>query len=277
VSADPDVVGALTHVLVRACRALADAGRPDEAGRLAADAWVVVRGGYPRQALHLDGAMHYIARHDDGSNQRNASPQPRLNLTRKVIRMTVDEQILDVRDEIPRRRHELIFRAFTGLAPGDTYVLVNDHDPKPLRYQFEAENAGEFTWQDLEEGPEVWRVRIGRKATAGRSASAWPDWRDAANYSADGPGIRVLSESSDLKVVLVTLGTGQALPAHPGPAACFHILDGTGSILVDDDEITVSAGSTVIAPPGSRRSVRASTPLVFLGNLGDPAAEGTHP
>jgi uncharacterized protein (DUF2249 family) len=44
-------------------------------------------------------------------------------------------------------------------------VLVNDHDPKPLRYQFEAEHAGEFTWEYLESGPEVWRVRIGRPAS----------------------------------------------------------------------------------------------------------------
>lgn len=74
------------------------------------------------------------------------------------------DRLLDVRDEIPKRRHELIFESFGELTPGDTYVLVNDHDPKPLRYQFEAENRGEFTWEYLEEGPEVWRVRIGRSA-----------------------------------------------------------------------------------------------------------------
>ena len=78
----------------------------------------------------------------------------------------IEETVLDVRSEIPRRRHELIFDTFTALPPGASYVLVNDHDPKPLRYQFEAENSGEFTWQYLEEGPEVWRVRIGR--TGGR-------------------------------------------------------------------------------------------------------------
>ncbi|MGH9110604.1 MAG: DUF2249 domain-containing protein [Acidimicrobiales bacterium] len=72
------------------------------------------------------------------------------------------DQLLDVRSEIPQRRHELIFETFAGLTPGAAYVLVNDHDPKPLRYQFEAEHAGQFTWEYLEEGPEVWRVRIAR-------------------------------------------------------------------------------------------------------------------
>jgi len=44
-------------------------------------------------------------------------------------------------------------------------VLVNDHDPKPLWYQFEAEYAGAFAWDYLEQGPEVWRVRVGRPQT----------------------------------------------------------------------------------------------------------------
>ncbi|TWP36676.1 DUF2249 domain-containing protein [Leekyejoonella antrihumi] len=73
-----------------------------------------------------------------------------------------DDRILDVRTEIPKRRHELIFETFTDLTPGSAYVLVNDHDPKPLYYQFEAEHAGSYSWEYLEEGPEVWRVRIGR-------------------------------------------------------------------------------------------------------------------
>lgn len=44
-------------------------------------------------------------------------------------------------------------------------------------------------------------------------------------------------------------------------------------MIVDADEIAVSAGCTVIAPRGSRRGVRADTPMVFLGTLGDPGSE----
>ena len=69
---------------------------------------------------------------------------------------------LDVRDIIPRERHSLIFEAFDQLAPGQSFVLINDHDPKPLYYQFKAEQPGQVRWEYLEQGPEVWRVRIGR-------------------------------------------------------------------------------------------------------------------
>ena len=69
---------------------------------------------------------------------------------------------LDVRSEPPARRHELIFDTFEALASGDGFELVNDHDPKPLYYQLEAEQTGRFSWEYFEQGPEVWRVRIGR-------------------------------------------------------------------------------------------------------------------
>jgi uncharacterized protein (DUF2249 family) len=69
---------------------------------------------------------------------------------------------LDVREIAPRDRHPLIFGTFDRLAEGESFELVNDHDPKPLYYQLMAEQAGRVAWTYLEEGPEVWRVRIGR-------------------------------------------------------------------------------------------------------------------
>ncbi|TXJ06351.1 MAG: DUF2249 domain-containing protein [Aeromicrobium sp.] len=69
---------------------------------------------------------------------------------------------LDVRNEPPARRHDLILGTYKDLESGAGFELVNDHDPKPLWYQFEAEFTGQFTWDYLESGPDVWRVRIGR-------------------------------------------------------------------------------------------------------------------
>lgn len=71
-------------------------------------------------------------------------------------------QTLDVRTIIPRERHPLIFAKFDELGSGEAFELLNDHDPKPLYYQFQAERAGQLDWTYLEEGPEVWRVRIGK-------------------------------------------------------------------------------------------------------------------
>ncbi|MBX7159749.1 MAG: DUF2249 domain-containing protein [Acidimicrobiia bacterium] len=77
---------------------------------------------------------------------------------------TTSDPRLDVRNEPPARRHELIFETWAALTPGTAFVLVNDHDPKPLYYQFEAEHTGQFSWDYLVSGPEEWQVRIGRSA-----------------------------------------------------------------------------------------------------------------
>lgn len=69
---------------------------------------------------------------------------------------------IDVRTIPPARRHGFIFETFDGLRPGQVFEIVVDHDPKPLYYQFAAERTGSFTWEYLDEGPELWRVRIGR-------------------------------------------------------------------------------------------------------------------
>lgn len=69
---------------------------------------------------------------------------------------------LDVRDVAPRTRHPKIFETFDALRPGHAFVLLNDHDPRPLYYQFQAERPGTFGWRYLEQGPEVWRVEISK-------------------------------------------------------------------------------------------------------------------
>jgi uncharacterized protein (DUF2249 family)/quercetin dioxygenase-like cupin family protein len=75
-----------------------------------------------------------------------------------------DPVTLDVRDLAPRDRHARIFATFNALRPGEALRLINDHDPKPLKYQFAAEHAGEATWEPEQAGPEVWIVRIGKLA-----------------------------------------------------------------------------------------------------------------
>lgn len=150
-AAPPDAMKAIAAVLVKTLRALGDAGKPVAASRLAARAWWILRENHPHEAEHINGAMHYLAR-------LPAEPTPG-----KDTVMPTDTT-LDVRAEPPARRHALILDSYGTLAPGAGFVLVNDHDPKPLYYQFDAEHKGEFTWDYLEQGPEVWRVRIGRVA-----------------------------------------------------------------------------------------------------------------
>ncbi|QSO46665.1 DUF2249 domain-containing protein [Alicyclobacillus mengziensis] len=62
----------------------------------------------------------------------------------------------------PHLKHKVIFETFDGLKSGESMLLVNDHDPQPLRYQFELERGGVFSWEYIERGPYTFQIRIGR-------------------------------------------------------------------------------------------------------------------
>jgi uncharacterized protein (DUF2249 family) len=51
----------------------------------------------------------------------------------------MSETTLDVRDVPPSERHPKIHAAFEELSAGETLTIVNDHEPKPLFYEFQAE------------------------------------------------------------------------------------------------------------------------------------------
>jgi uncharacterized protein (DUF2249 family) len=73
---------------------------------------------------------------------------------------------VDVRAVPPRERHPLILSTFASLPAGQTMELVNDHDPRPLYDRFQAEMRGGFSWDYLQQGPDIWRVAITRLKTA---------------------------------------------------------------------------------------------------------------
>lgn len=138
---------ALTSVLIDALRALQAGGQATTASHLAGRAYVTLRLQERGEAQRINALMHQLTRNLDPIKEQT---------------MPATDPQLDVRSEIPARRHELIFETYDALAPGTGFELVNDHDPKPLYYQLAAEHPDQFTWDYLEEGPAVWRVRIGR-------------------------------------------------------------------------------------------------------------------
>ncbi len=79
--------------------------------------------------------------------------------------------LIDVRTIPPHQRHPMIFGMIDDLPAGESFLIVSDHPPRPLHYQLETRYPGLFSWDYLEEGPDVWRVEIGRLAP-GRAGDA---------------------------------------------------------------------------------------------------------
>lgn len=76
---------------------------------------------------------------------------------------TAEQNILNVNELEPRRKHAAVFERFDQLTPGDSFTLVVNHDPKPLFYQLQADRGDIFNWDYLESGPVDWKIKITRK------------------------------------------------------------------------------------------------------------------
>jgi uncharacterized protein (DUF2249 family) len=70
------------------------------------------------------------------------------------------ERVIDVREIEPRFRHQIIQRLFENLEPDASLRLISDHAPKRLRDQLAFQYGEQCRWTYLEEGPDVWIVRL---------------------------------------------------------------------------------------------------------------------
>lgn len=78
---------------------------------------------------------------------------------------TTEINVLDVTVLDPRMKHPTIFKHFDALDAGDSFIIHNDHDPKPLYYQLLNERGNTFQWKYIEEGPDWWKVMITKRKT----------------------------------------------------------------------------------------------------------------
>lgn len=78
--------------------------------------------------------------------------------------MEKQNEELDLRSVERFQRHPLVFAKFDALEVGESFVLINDHDPAPLHGQMEAMRPHQLTWEYIERGPEIFRIQISRIA-----------------------------------------------------------------------------------------------------------------
>jgi uncharacterized protein (DUF2249 family) len=70
------------------------------------------------------------------------------------------ERVVNVCEINPSIRHTVIFQLFDRLDEMSSVQLIVDHDPKRLRLQLEAKHGDRCGWTYLEQGPDLWRVRL---------------------------------------------------------------------------------------------------------------------
>ena len=69
-------------------------------------------------------------------------------------------RVLDVREIDKKFRKKVILNLFDELKDGQTLTLISDHSLVPLEKLFQKEKQGFFEWEELEDGPKMWKISL---------------------------------------------------------------------------------------------------------------------
>lgn len=170
-------------------------------------------------------------------------------------------QELDVRGMRKPDKHPAIFKTYSELPVGAAFVLVNDHDPKHLHDEFEADHASSYDWEYLNREMRDWRIKITKLAgtplprvlvnTATLAAEAAPD--------VTGAGWKLDARERDLDSNVIILPPGETIDAHAGPDldVLIHVLAGGGQLETELTTIDLEPGALLWMPRRSQRKFTA--------------------
>ena len=170
--------------------------------------------------------------------------------------------VLDVRPMRKPDKHPAIFAAYDALPAGGSFVLVNDHDPKHLREEFEVEHPGSHTWEYQRQEPRDWQIKI-TKLTAAPLPRVLVDTAaltgDDTLADASGAVWRLPIRRRDLDSNVIAVPPGGSIEAHTGPDldVLVHVLAGSGRVGTEVGEVEIAPGSLLWLPRRSRRSFTA--------------------
>jgi uncharacterized protein (DUF2249 family)/quercetin dioxygenase-like cupin family protein len=168
---------------------------------------------------------------------------------------------LDVRGMRKPDKHPAIFARYAELPVGAAFVLVNDHDPKHLHEEFEADHAGSYDWEYLNREPRDWRIKITKLASTPlpRVLVDTGTVSGDTTSAATGATWKLQARERDLDSNIIALAPGQRIDAHSGPDldVLIHILAGSGRLTTELSTIDLEPGALVWLPRRSHRQFTA--------------------
>ncbi|OMC09906.1 DUF2249 domain-containing protein [Mycobacterium sp. SP-6446] len=166
---------------------------------------------------------------------------------------------LDVRALRKPDKHPTIFATYAALAAGESFVLVNNHDPKHLRDEFDADLPGSYGWEYVERGPQVWRIRISKLTSTPPPRILANTTELTADADASGAVWKLQARERDLDSNVIALPAGGTIDSHAGPDldVLIHVLSGGGRLTTETGTIDLSPGALLWLPRRSRRQFAA--------------------
>jgi uncharacterized protein (DUF2249 family)/quercetin dioxygenase-like cupin family protein len=169
---------------------------------------------------------------------------------------------LDVRPLRKPDKHPTIFARYATLTAGGSFVLVNDHDPKHLREEFEAEHPGSFGWEYLTREPRIWRIRITKRTSTPLPrilANTTDIAADVGEPDVTGAVWKLQTRERDLDSNIIALLPGGMIEAHAGPDldVLVHVLAGSGQLTTEEGALDLERGALLWLPRRARRQFSA--------------------
>ena len=158
----------------------------------------------------------------------------------------------------------------TGSLSGNHSCSINNHDPRHLRDEFDTDEPNSFGWEYVEQGPEVWRIRISKLTSTPlprvlvNTADVIDDAHaDGAAPQAMGAVWKLQTRDRDLDSNIIALPAGGAIDTHTGPDldVLIHVLAGKGELATENGVVEllprrVGVAPTSFAAPVHRRAER---------------------
>ena len=179
-----------------------------------------------------------------------------------------NDKELDVRGMKKPDKHPTIFATYDTLSVGESFVLVNDHDPKHLRNEFETDHPGEFGWEYKATEMRNWQVKITKLASTPMPHVVY-DTSDVESARPDAfNSIWKLSAGvRDLDANIVALEPDSETEGSSSLAVdvLVYVLSGSGHLETDRGDVDLYAGGVLWIPARSRRKfVADNSGLRFL-------------
>jgi uncharacterized protein (DUF2249 family) len=195
-----------------------------------------------------------------------------------------EDQIVDVRGLPPAARHSHIFKIFDKLKPGETLLVVNDHEPVHL-VQFMKHERRDFdfsSYKAYQRGPAEWvgvfkRKKEDAQIISSHSAIVFTsfDKEKIVDESAFSP-VPVYT-SKDYKVILAYFKEGQFIPVHsPNVDLILLVHSGRGEMIAGEQKFDLKPGDLVIVPRGNKRGIRALIEMQVLHLVSPPPTDEDH-
>lgn len=168
-----------------------------------------------------------------------------------------DEPEVDVRTLPRHHRHPVVFKAYEQLGTGKSLLLVNDHEPRGLRDEFERELAGSFSWEALTPQDNEYRVRITKQASTAlpRVVADTSALLGTTDPNTGGSIWQLEPGARDLDSNIIALPANDEIGLHMGPNldVLILVLQGSGELHTEIDPIPLEQGQVLWLPRNSQR------------------------